>query len=118
VKARLKNNLAFKQAIEHRPLQTSQIVKRTSNIELKSSYGADFSNSQANSYSRGKLNNIPQRSKYSVGKVSSSMGLNETRNMPLNINNLRPNTSINFYELAKNLDKTQGSKAAKVIIDS
>jgi hypothetical protein len=46
------------------------------------------------------------------------MGLNETRNMPLNINNLRPNTSINFYELAKNLDKTQGSKAAKVIIDS
>jgi hypothetical protein len=28
------------------------------------------------------------------------------------------NASINFYELASNLGKTHGSKAAKVIIDS
>ena len=28
------------------------------------------------------------------------------------------NNSINFYELASNLGKTHGSKAAKVIIDS
>jgi len=60
---------------------------------------------------------IQQRNKFSVGKVTS-FGLNETRNLPLNVNNSMANNSVNFYELASNLGKTQGSKAAKVIIDS
>ena len=60
------------------------------------------------------MGRIPLRSKY----PSNGKSVQESRNLPLNFGNLKPARGIDFNELTTNLGSTNGSKAAKVLIDS